>query len=163
MYLTGLTRIAAAFGFIAFVLVAGGNANAQTACFGVGPGAITRALNAIDAVDVEVEDIDADATSGSFLNFELISIYYSIDNENSCLADERTSLCVSVVIEGIRSLDDCSDSAPTPSGSRFGATIKADRRISGEHNVSARVKVRYYGAGGAYTSWSPKYTTSIEF
>ena len=163
MYLAYLTKIAAAFGFIALVLLTGGNANAQTACFGVGPEALSRAVQAIGAVDVEVDDIDVDATEGNSLNLEILSIHYSIENEHSCLANERTGFCVIVVIEGVRRIESCSDSAPTASGSGFEVGVVANRRIYGEHNVRAQVRVRYYGAGGAYTSWSPAYTVSIQF
>ena len=155
MYLAYPTRTAAAFGFIAFVLLTGGNANAQTACFGVGPEALTRALNAIDEVDVEVEDIEvSDPESMSPSSF--VTLYYSIDDEHSCLADERTSYCAIAEVEGVERKEGCSDSAPMASGSRFKAVVVFDR-IHGEYNVKAKVRVRYYGAGGTYTSWSPEY------
>ena len=162
-YLAYLTKVAAAFGVVAVVLLNGGNANAQTACFGVGPEALSRALAAIEAVDIEVDDIDADASDGDLLSYEIVSIDFSIEDEDSCLASERTGLCVIVVITGVRRIENRYDSAPTSSGSGFNVTLETEPWIYGERNVTAQVRVRYYGAGGAYTSWSPSYTSSVEF
>ena len=47
-----MTKIAAAFGFLAFVLLTGGNANAQTSCYGGATGRedLSLAVEAIEEV-----------------------------------------------------------------------------------------------------------------
>ena len=82
MYPASPTKIAAAFGFIAFVLLTGGNANAQAGCYGAtGWEELSRAVKAIEAVDVEVESIEEYYANST----RVLAVEYSIEDEHSCL------------------------------------------------------------------------------
>ena len=159
MYLIGLTKIAAAFGFIAFVLLTGGNANAQVGCYGgVGWEELSRAVSAIDEVDVEVESIEEYYVNST----KVLSVHYSIDDEHSCLADSRSWACAKFAVEGMETSEVCSSFAPTPQGSSFHTEFEFSRTSSNE-GVTVQVRIRYYGAGGAFTPWSPKYSADVPF
>ena len=159
MYPASPTKIAGAFGFMAFVLLSGGNANAQAGCYGgTGWEELSRAVKAIEAVNVEVESIEEYYARGS----KVLSMEYSIEDEHSCLAGYRSWACAKFTVEGMGTREVCSSSAPTPRGGSFHTEFEFSRTSSDE-SVTAQVRVRYYGSGGAWAPWSPEYTADVPF
>ena len=160
MYLAYPMKIAAGLGFIALVLLAGGNAKAQVGCLGgVGYEELSRTVKAIEAVNVQVESI----TEVNVGDSKALSIDYSIQNEHSCIAGKRSWACAKITAGGMETREICSDSAPTRRGTEFQTDFEVGDRPADSTDVTAQVRVRYYGAGGAFTSWSPEYRASVLF
>lgn len=153
------TGAAAGLGFVALVLLAGGSANAQTACFGTGWEAVSRAVEAIEAVTLRIVRIEAENDNGN----EKFTVSFSIDNEHSCLADNRTRACVQVTPDGRGTSEHCGGirlQASFLGGNRmhFGGL---PNRARGMETMTAQIRVRYYGAGGAWTLWSPEFNDTV--
>lgn len=119
---------------------------------------MSRAVKAIEAVDVEVESIEEYYANST----RVLAVEYSIEDEHSCLADHRSWACAKFTVEGMGTSEVCSALAPTPGGGSFHTEFEFGR-TSSDTGVTAQVRVRYYGAGGAFTPWSPEYSASVPF
>lgn len=152
MSMKGLSNAAAGLGVIA-VLLTGGNAGAQSSCdFGRGLEAAAAALRAIEAVTVAVSEI----TNVSY-SADRLFIRFSLGNELPCLASHRTGYCLKVEVTGQTHVE-CVDEPPNMAGGGFGEHIEVGSIFGQNVSTTAYARVRYYGAGGAWTPWSSGYT-----
>ena len=153
------TKAAAAFGFVALVLLAGGSTNVQAACFGEGLISVLRAVEAIEAVTVRIVRIESDYDDGN----EVFTASFSLDNEHSCLANEATRACIKVTPDGMGTSEHCG-------GIRLQASFLGGNRMDfgglggraqGMETMTAQIRVRYGPSETAWTSWSAEFTDTV--
>lgn len=116
-------------------------------------------LRKIRRVRIEVSEITVQdyAVGRLFVGF-------TAHDEDSQIARQRTGYCVRAqVIRGQPWDERCTDENPRCGRKCYGEIEVGSQSGEWMHFTKAQVRVRYYGAGGAYTSWSPEYTTAIRY
>ena len=153
-----LIGASAGLGFVALVLLAGGSANANVACFGSDWEAVSRAVEAIEAVALRIVRVEAYDDDGN----ERFTVSFALDNEHSCLANDRTRACIKVTPEGRETSERCGGillPASFLGGNKMNFELGSRDYLTGWRSMTAQVKVRYYGDG--WTSWSPEFTDTV--
>ena len=154
--------LAAAALFAAGLLAAPQPAEAQNnnpfgSGFAEGMQRAAEAAQRIERVTVEVGEITVqDYAVGR------LWVGFTVSNEASQIAGGRTGYCVRVqVIQGESWHERCTYENPV-CALRCYAEIEVGSYPS-SYWVKAKVRVRYYGSGGAYTSWSPEFMEHLTF